>query len=143
MHLRCHCVLVRPRRLASVRSLRRVQPCDSTTHRARAPYLCVHVYSTCMCALGGGRREGSRFHSQSGSISSGRPQSWPPREKLPTVGTSRDDCPCWGGLHMRTPNADPRCQARALLCKHTRTHTRMHTRACICAANRGHAITQR
>lgn len=45
----------------------------------------------------GERQCRSRFHSQSGSISSGRPQSRPPRGKLPTVCTSRDDCPCWGG----------------------------------------------
>lgn len=47
----------------------------------------------CVCW---GRRQASRFHSQSGSISSGRPQSRPPRGRLPTVGTSRDDCPRWG-----------------------------------------------
>lgn len=120
-----------------------VQPCNSTAHRVRAPYLRIHVYSTCVCVLCGGMREGSRFHSQSGSISSGRPQSWPPRGKLPTVGTSRDDCPCWRGLHMRTPNADPRCQTRALLCIYTHAHARMHTRACRCAANRGRAIARR
>lgn len=73
------------------------QPCDSMMHCEHAPYLCIHIYSTCMCVCAcWGRRQGSRFHSQSGSISSGRPQSWPPRGKLPTVGTSRDDCPCWG-----------------------------------------------
>lgn len=95
--------------------------------------------ASCMCSLSTrlylfhmrvctswGRRQGSRFHSQSGSISSGRPQSWPPRGKLPTVGTSRDDCPCWGGLHMRTPNADPRCQTCAQLCICTCTHTYTH-----------------
>lgn len=61
-----------------------------------------------------GRRQASRFHSQSGSISSGRPQSWPPRGRLLTVGTSRDDCPRWG---------DCTC---ALTYTHAHSHTDPH-----------------
>ena len=56
--------------------------------------VCVYV-CVCVCVCWG-RRQASRFHSQSGSISSGRPKSQPPRGRLPTVGTSRDDCPRWG-----------------------------------------------
>lgn len=56
-----------------------------------------------MCARAcRGKRKASRFHSQSGSISSGRPQSQTPRVRLPTVGMSRDDCPRWGFAHAHS-----------------------------------------
>ena len=103
----------------------------------------------------GGRQRTPRFHSQSGSISSGRPQSRPPGGKLPTVCTSRDDCPCGGPLHMRS-HSQPHIQnhkllhilmscARTCMCNthafttlHTavraHTHTHTHVRiACICS----------
>lgn len=79
-------------------------------------YSCINVYATCVCACWG-RRQASRFHTQSGSISSGRPQSRPPRGRLPTVGTSRDDCPRWG---------DCTC---ALTYTHAHSHTYPHTSA--------------
>lgn len=61
-------------------------------------HLCIFslmfISRVCVCVLG--KEAAPRFHSQSGNISSGRPQSPPPRGRLPTVGTSRDDCSRWG-----------------------------------------------
>lgn len=87
---------------------------------AHASYCCTFAW---VCE--GERQCRSRFHSQSGSISSGRPQSRPPRGKLPTVCTSRDDCPCWGGgiahaLSYSSPHTAP----------HSFAYTHVHT--CVC-----------
>lgn len=115
------CMFVQLCRCVSMHSLC-AQPCDSMMHCVRAPYLCIHIYSTCMCVCARwGRRQGSRFHSQSGSISSGRPQSWPPRGKLPTVGTSRDDCPCWGDCTCALAHRPTLTSAHASTYKHVCT----------------------
>lgn len=118
-------------------------------------YVCVCA-RVCMW-----RRQSSRFHSQSGSISSGRPQSQTLRVRLPTVGTSRDDCPCWGDcacvltytctLTVRSTHTTARADVRIHIhnemphsLTHTQTlatlenvhihgHTHMHTHIHTCA----------
>ncbi len=78
-------------------------------------HLCINAFMFILMCVCWGCRQASRFYSQSGSISSGRPQSRLPRGRLPTVGTSRDDCPRWG---------DCTC---ALTCTHAHSHTDLHT----------------
>lgn len=49
-----------------------VQPCDSTTHHARTPYLHVHIYSTCVCVrCGGGGKDPGSTVSQAASRQAG------------------------------------------------------------------------
>lgn len=71
-------------------------PCVSITAFMRCYFMDV-----CVCWK---EAQALRFHSQPASRQAGRS----PRGRLPTVGTSRDDCPHWGvgmggvGLHTRT-----------------------------------------
>lgn len=75
----------------------------------------VFILSKCLplCVLVE-KAKAFRFHIQSGSISSGRP---PSRGRLPTVGTSRDDCPRWG---------DCTCALMYYTCGSHTEHTHWH-----------------
>lgn len=76
----------------------------------------------------------SRFHNQSGSITSGGPQSRPPRGRLTTVGTSRDDCPrrldCTCALiHTHIPTLNTHTLCRICICPHSVHRVHCHTKA--------------
>lgn len=100
-------------------------------HCARM-HLCIYAFMfiPCVCVCWG-RRQASRFHTQSGSISSGRPQSRPPRGRLPTVGTSRDDCPRWGDCTCALTYIHAHSHTNRHILAHTDLHIPMYVQTCI------------